>query len=257
MLDDTETLAEEEPAEEELAAEELTEEELAEAEPAEDWHAIERRRELVRERRKYQTIAALTALTVLSLLLFLVSFVYENGRLTAEAGTRPGGGPGAAEAPSTIKPPVEALYTLFPANISGFATKAAHNTPYGQGLQAEAIYQPEDMEIQLAAPLTVYCLLTAWGSEEDARRDIERVAKDFPVDAGTTVMGAGADIVTTGLNTETGRYFVGHQRGSLSLVIYATDKRVVGGGGRDERLRSYGDKLAVELLRFLSEELSR
>lgn len=223
----------------------LTDEERAE---------LERRREYECEQRRQRTLLAMTALAVLAILLFLASFSYEDSRLARDPG-RPVYDIDPREAARAIDLPVESLYTLLPPTIHGFATKANHNVPYAHGIQAEALYDPDNMEIQLASPMNVYCLLTAWESEGQAAQDIERLTADFTLEAATTVLGERASVVNTGWDADRGRYFVGYHTQTLSLVVYSTYTMKIPEQKNDD-LKVYGDIAAAETIDFMLQELA-
>ncbi|MBS3956088.1 MAG: hypothetical protein KGZ40_00935 [Clostridiales bacterium] len=209
----------------------------------------ERQLALEREDKRRRTLIALSTLAVLAFLLFLVSFAFEDSRIAAESGTRP-----VANLPADtarVEPPEEPLFTLLPVSLTGYATRAYQDTPYGGGLQAEAVYEPEDMHLQLASPLNVYALLTLWDSEENARLHVERTAAGFPLEAVVTVVGESAALAYMGYDSNRARYFVGHQKGTLSLITYATYSR--GGVPVDHRdqLRVHGQALSTKVIDHL------
>ena len=221
----------------------------------EERRELERQREFEREQRRQRVLLAMSALAVLAILLFLASFSYEDSRLAADPG-RPVWDIDPRERARAVDLPVEALYTLLPPTIRGFATKANHNVPHAHGIQAEALYDPDDMQLQLASPMTVYCLLTAWESEGRAAADIERIAEDFPLEAATTILGERASVVNTGYDTERGRYFIGYHTGSLSLVVYSTYTMKVP-EQKTEDLKVHGESAAAQVIDHMLQELNQ
>lgn len=210
--------------------------------------AEERRR--YREQKREQAWRILIVLTLISLALFLISLTYE-GALFSRQARYPGDVSSVKRVAKVRKPPVARLYTLFPPDITAYATKARHNTPYSDGLQAEAIYESEDMALQLATPMTVYCLLTAWESDDEAMKDIEKTSREYHLESGSKTVGQTPVLVTVGYNQERGRYFVGYQKGSLSLKISAVYTMVVPAAKNDD-LKRHGERVAQEVINHLS-----
>lgn len=214
----------------------------------------EEEKRLKREKKREQTIKILIALMFLAFIFLIVSFIYEGALLTREA-TYPDQENVFGKAERFRKPPVKRLYTLFPSHIAAYATKARHNLSYSQGLQAEAIYEPEDMNLQLATPMTVYCLLTVWESDGKAIADIEKTSREYFVNSQKKTIGKNQTVVTVGYNQEKSRYFVGYQKGKISLKIFSIYTQAVPVEKKNE-LKYHGEKVALEVINHMSKRVT-
>lgn len=110
------------------------------------------------------------------------------------------------------------VHTMLPAAITGYVTKSRQMVP-GSSDTAEGIYEPEDMNLQLARPTTVYCQVTRFPSPAEAEAYVQERFADFPMDRATISV---SDVVAiSGLSTDRNQYAILFADGNVAAIVKA------------------------------------
>jgi hypothetical protein len=141
------------------------------------------------------------------------------------------------------------LYRLFPASLTGYVTKSRQMVP-GSSESAEALYEPEDMNLQLARPTTVYGLITQFASPADAESHIQKELEKFPTDRATVMIFDAVGV--SGYSADRNQYAIFIAQGNLAVMVKAlftqsdpVDKGTI--------LKDHGTHIAEEVVKRIRE----
>lgn len=208
-----------------------------------------RRRKQERQERQKLIINIIKIVLLVVIILFFLSFLYEGVTLE-KVEISPTGRTDFEEIAKEVKPPIEDISVLFPDSITGYVTKARHLIKYSNGLQAEAIYEPEDMSLQLKMPMTVYCLLTYYGSDARIQKDLMEIWKGYPVEQ--KKINIQGETAYTGYIEDKTKYFIGFRIKGYSLKIYSMFTQ----SNPDEKrnyLKNHATNVAEEVVKRIRE----
>jgi hypothetical protein len=142
------------------------------------------------EKRRDRILYSLKIALWVVIALFLVSLLFESWLNSYQ---RPSSGSGNIRAvtrnETRPKPLKKAgLYKYFPPNLVGYHLKGRKDLEAQEFPKAEAVYEPEDMNLQLMAPITIYGQIIYVGEQSKAEEMIQDRLSEYPSDQKNIVL---------------------------------------------------------------------
>lgn len=142
------------------------------------------------EERREKILYSLKIAVWVVIALFIVSLFFESWLNSALKLTN---GSGSYKGVTQITKRPEALkktglYKYFPSNLVGYHLKGRKDLEAQEFPKAEAVYEPEDMNLQLMAPITIYGQIIYVGEQSKAEEIIQEKLSEYPSDQKNTVL---------------------------------------------------------------------
>lgn len=166
---------------------------------------VKQRRKI--EQRQEKILFYSRILLVLTAVLLIISFFLEGWSTakTRQVALEPVTAPDSSEANKDFEPQIITDVSLvFPAEITGYATKARQVVPGSGGKKAEAVYEPLDMDLQLKAPTSVYCEINYFDNFHAMQDFVSKKMSEFPLEQETRLIQD--KTVKTGYSTDKNAY---------------------------------------------------
>lgn len=184
-------------------------------------------------------------------ILFFISFFLEiwgSYRISSELAK----GSAVAGKEQRTEPQIKAtnLKKYFPLRIIGYHTKGIKNI-FGQDRpKAEAVYEPEDMNLQLRSPIVIYCQVVHFDNLSDSELFIQEKLKDFPKDQQAIVLEN--YYFNSGYSKDDRSYFLATIHKGLVLWFKTSYVEIIPyDENRLEILKYHNEKVAKEVIKFI------
>ncbi len=212
--------------------------------PAQEWAE--------REEKRAKIIDYLRIATLLIFILFIVSLFLETWLIKRYISTYASKG-GSVETGTSQKPKIKApsrLFTYFPPTIIGYHTKGRRDLTGQDYPKAEAIYEPEDMNLQLRSPIVLYGQAVFTGDVAASEELIQEKLKEFPKEReNITVAGK---LATSGLREDDSAYFIGTVFKGMAVWFKCEYVELVPEeADRTEVLKTHLKKVSEEILKYM------
>lgn len=205
------------------------------------------------ESRREETIHYLRIAFYICAILFIVSFLLETWgtyvhSLSAARGT-------SGQTRTERRAPAQSVRNLkkyFPQRIVGYHTKGIKDIVGQDYPKAEAVYEPEDMNLQLRSPIVIYCQVVHFDDLAEAERFLQEKWREYPKNQQAIVFEN--TYASTGFAEDESAYFLGtiyrskvfwFKTSYVELVPYEPD--------RLETLKHHNEKVASEVLKFIGQ----
>jgi hypothetical protein len=150
-----------------------------------------------------------------------------------------------------IKPPSN-LKRYFPNNIPGYHLKGRKDIPEDKILKAEAVYEPEDMDLQLRSPIVIYCQVAYFKDLREAEIFIQEKLKNFPKNQQAVLLGN--TYANTGCTKDESAYFLGTINNGLVFWFKTSYVEIVPKEpNRLSILKYHNEKIATEILKAVEQ----
>jgi|GEM_PF-3734795 len=189
------------------------------------------------------------------LVLFFVSLLFEfwSGYIIAEsmAGKEEKAARINNDTSAKIKPPSN-LKRYFPKNIPGYHLKGRKDLPDSETSKAEAVYEPEDMNLQLRSPIVIYCQVAYFKDLREAELFLQEKLKNFPKNQQAVLLGN--TYASTGYANDDSSYFLGTIYNGLVFWFKTSYVELVPNEpDRLEILKYHNEKIAAEVLKAVEQ----
>lgn len=205
------------------------------------------------ESRREETIYYLRIAFYICAILFIVSFLLETWGTylhSASASRAASRQTGTEKKVPAVK--VRNLKKYFPLRIIGYHTKGIKDIIGQEYPKAEAVYEPEDMNLQLRSPIVIYCQVVHFDDLAEAERFLQEKWREYPKNQQAIVFEN--TYASTGFKEDDSAYFLGtiykskvfwFKTSYVELVPYEPD--------RLETLKYHNEKVAAEVLKFIGQ----
>ncbi|MCX7832071.1 MAG: hypothetical protein N2440_04150 [Actinobacteria bacterium] len=144
------------------------------------------------------------------------------------------------------------LKRYFPLRIIGYHTKGIKDIIGQDRPKAEAVYEPEDMNLQLRSPIVIYCQVVYFSNLSDAELFIQEKLKDFPKDQQAIVLEN--YYFNSGYSKDEGAYFLATIHKGLVFWFKTSYIEII--PNEENRLRllkNHNEKVASEVIKFIGQ----
>lgn len=204
-----------------------------------------------KEARQERFLLSLKAITAVLLVLFFVSFLLEAWGMYQVAraiSQREKSEQAAQRRAPRIK--TSNLKRYFPVRITGYHTKGRRDIIGQEKSKAEAVYEPEDMNLQLKSPIVTYCQVVYFNNLSEAEKFLQEKLKEFPKDQKAIVFEN--TYASTGYTMKEDAYFLGTiYKGLVFWFKTSYVELVPHEAGRLETLKFHNEKIASEVIKFI------
>lgn len=188
------------------------------------------------------------------LILFLLSFLFElwSSYQISNALTRSQPSGKGAFSERISKANAKNLKKYFPLRIIGYHTKGIKDILGQEVPKAEAVYEPEDMNLQLRSPIVIYCQVVFFDDLEEAERFLQDKLREYPKNQQALILEN--TYANSGYASDDSAYFVGtiyksmvfwFKTSYVELIPHEPD--------RLETLKYHNEKVASEVIKFIGQ----
>lgn len=150
-----------------------------------------------------------------------------------------------------IKPPSN-LKRYFPERITGYHLKGKKDLPEEDIPKAEAVYEPEDMNLQLRSPIVIYCQVVYFKDLRGAEQFLQEKLRDYPKNQQAIFMVN--TYANTGFANDDSAYFLGTIYNGLVFWFKTSYVEIIPHEpNRLDILKFHNEKVASEVLKMVDQ----